>query len=203
MAPATAVPAVDSRTRLIAAARELLWRNSYATVSVDDLCRRAAVNKGSFYHHFPSKAELASAAFEALWDELRPFLDRTFSPLVPPLERFARYCAATVEIQAQKQREYGCVVGCPYTNLGSEIGTQDDHLRRLAALKAERTGVYFSAAVRDGQAAGQIPAGDPDVLAAQLQAFITGLATQARIANDLAPLAHLAAGVRRLLGIPS
>lgn len=186
----------------MAAARELLWRNSYATVSVDDLCRRAAVNKGSFYHHFPSKAELATAAFEVLWADMRPFLDGVFSALVPPLERFDRYCAATADIQQAKQQEYGCVVGCPFTNLGSEVGTQDDHLRQLAALKCERTRAYFVAAIRDGQATGEIPPGDPAQVAGQIQAFITGVATQARIANDLALFTQLAAGVRRLLGIP-
>ena len=203
MAASTEAPAPDSRARLIAAARELLWRNSYASVSVDDLCKRAEVNKGSFYHHFPSKVELATAAFESMWEGMRPFLDGIFSPVVPALERFDRYCAATVQLQTQKRAEDGCVIGCPFTNLGSEVGTQDDHLRQLSALKSQRSCLYFAASIRDGQAAGQIPAGDPVLLASQVQAFVTGVATQARIANDLAPFAHLSAGVRRLLGVPS
>jgi TetR/AcrR family transcriptional regulator, transcriptional repressor for nem operon len=203
MAASKASVVPDSRARLIAAARDLLWRNSYASVSVDDLCKRAEVNKGSFYHHFPSKAELATAAFDGMWEEMRPFLDGIFSPLVPALERFDRYCAASVQLQTEKRGEHGCVIGCPFTNLGSEVGTQDDHLRRLAAIKCERSSVYFAAAIRDGQATGEIPAGDPAMLAAQVQAFVTGVATQARIANDLAPFAHLTSGVRRLLGVPS
>ena len=201
MAAAKTTAAPDSRCRLIAAARDLLWRNSYASVSVDDLCKRAEVNKGSFYHHFPSKAELATAAFESVWDEMRPFLDGVFSPLVPPLERFDRYCAATIQIQLDKQQETGCVMGCPFTNLGSEISTTDDGLRRVAAMKQERSCLYFAAAIRDGQAAGVIPAGDPVMLAAQIQAFITGVATQARITNCTTPFAGLTAGVRRLLGV--
>jgi len=193
--------ALDSRARLIAAARELLWRNSYATVSVDDLCRRAAVNKGSFYHHFPSKAELATATFDAMWVELRPLFDAIFSPQVAPLERFAGYCAINEKVQTQKQQEYGCVVGCPFTNLASEVSTQDQALRQLMVTKHERMCVYFVAAIRDGQADGSIPPGNPVVLAQQVQAFVTGVATQARILNEMTPFVDFERGIRRLLGV--
>ncbi len=39
----------------------LVRRNGYASTSVDDLCARAGVTKGAFYHHFKSKDELAVA----------------------------------------------------------------------------------------------------------------------------------------------
>ena len=193
--------ALDSRARLIAAARELLWRNSYATVSVDDLCRRAAVNKGSFYHHFPSKADLATVTFDAMWSEFRPLFDSIFSAQVPPLERFASYGAVNERFQREKQQEYGCVVGCPFTNLASEVCTQDQALRELMVIKHTRMCAYFTTAIRDGQADGSIPAGDPLVLAQQIQAFVTGVATQARIVNDLTPYVGFASGIRRLLGV--
>ena len=191
---------VDSRQRLLAAACELLWLNSYGSVSVDDLCRKAEVNKGSFYHHFESKAELAKAAFEAQWEQMRPVLDAIFSAQVPPLERFDRYAAATREIQAQKQQQHGCVLGCPYTSIGAEVSAQDQGLREVAALKIERTCRYFAAAIRDAQSAGLIAAGDPDVLAQECQAFTAGIAAQARITDSLVPFERLANGFRRLLG---
>ena len=201
MSAAPDTVALDSRTRLLAAARDLLWRNSYATVSVDDLCRRAAVNKGSFYHHFPSKAELATAAFEAMWSELRPVFDHVFSAQVAPVERINGYCALNERVQREKFVEYGCVVGCPFTNLGSEVGTQDPVLQQLVTMKHERMCAYFTAAVRDGQADGSIPPADPVIVAQQLQAFSSGIATQARILNQLTPFAGFAAGMRRLLGV--
>lgn len=192
---------LDSRQRLLAATCELLWLNSYGSVSVDDLCRKAEVNKGSFYHHFESKAELAKAAFEAFWETMRPGLDAIFSAQVPPLERFARYAAATRDIQAKKQAQHGCVLGCPYTSIGAEVSSQDTGLREVAAMKVERTCRYFVSAIRDAQSAGLIPAGDPEVLAQECQAFATGIASQARITNSLVPFERLADGFRRLLGV--
>lgn len=201
MTPGPETVPLDSRARLMAAARDLLWRNSYATVSVDDLCRRAAVNKGSFYHHFPSKAELATETFEAMWAEWRPFLDGVFSAQVPPLARIAGYCALNEQVQREKSEEYGCIVGCPFTNLGSEVGTQDHALQQLVVIKQERMCAYFIAAIRDGQADGTIPPGVPAVLAQQLQAFSAGIATQARILNHMTPFTDFAAGMHRLLGV--
>ena len=54
------LPSTTKRT-LIDAAHDLIWANSYAHVSVEDICRKAGVQKGSFYHFFASKAELAAA----------------------------------------------------------------------------------------------------------------------------------------------
>ncbi|MCW2286501.1 AcrR family transcriptional regulator, partial [Rhodoblastus acidophilus] len=61
----------ETKRRLIAAALELIWRSSYGSVSVDDICKAADVRKGSFYHFFPSKADLAVAAMDHADKELR------------------------------------------------------------------------------------------------------------------------------------
>lgn len=198
--PPAAEPRTDSRQRLITAARELLWQGSYGSVSVDDICRRAEVNKGSFYHFFPSKSELASAAFAAHWDEMRPALDAMFSPLVPPLERIGRYCAAAIEMQTAWHREHGQVLGCPYTSLGCETAGGADGLSQVATGKYALTVRYFTAAIADAQRAGQIPAGDPEALAHEVQAYVVGVMAQARVGGSLAPLGRLADGVSRLLG---
>ncbi|MCK6490147.1 MAG: TetR/AcrR family transcriptional regulator [Planctomycetes bacterium] len=203
MPPSPDPSKADSRQRLLDAARELLWLSSYGAVSVDDLCRRAEVNKGSFYHHFDSKSALAVAAFEAHWEEMRPALDGIFSPQVPPLERLDRYAAVNGELQAQKRQEHGHVLGCPYTSLGCEAGAHEAGLRQVAALKAERACRYFASAIRDAQAAGQIPPGDPERLALECQAYVAGTAAQARIQDSLEPFQRLADGLRRLLGAPA
>ena len=50
---------------MINAISELIWVGSYGSTSVDDICEKAAVKKGSFYYFFESKADLAIAAIEA------------------------------------------------------------------------------------------------------------------------------------------
>jgi hypothetical protein len=52
---------------------------------------------------------------------------------------------------------------------------------------------YFASAIREAQAAGDLPAGDPAVRARCLHAFLAGSLTQARIANNPALLRDLPA----------
>ena len=69
----------NTKRKLIDAAHTLIWANSYTQVSVDDICREAGVRKGSFYHFFPSKSDLAAAALEDCWHECKDELDAFFA----------------------------------------------------------------------------------------------------------------------------
>ncbi len=57
----------ETKRKILETAMELIWQSSYGSVSVDDICAKAGVNKGSFYYAFKSKAELAVAAYERHW----------------------------------------------------------------------------------------------------------------------------------------
>lgn len=191
----------DSRRRLLDAARDLIWRASYAGVSVDDLCQAAEVNKGTFYHFFKSKAELATASFEDFWENVkRPLYDRLFSPQTPALKRLEQFVQMMVDFQTSTHKECGQVLGCPYTAVGSEVATQDESLRKLASEMFDRNIRYLESAVRDAQHDGTVAAGDPTVLARDLHAFLTGVLLQAKIGNSLAPLKGLTERALRLLG---
>src|SRR3954451_17494293 len=95
----------DMKERLIEAAMDLMWRNSYGTTSVDAICDRAGAKKGSFYHFFKSKSELAAAALEADWSKRKKDMDAVFSPTIPPLERLERYFEFLYERLAERQKE--------------------------------------------------------------------------------------------------
>ena len=52
------VRAVETRAQLLEAAATCFGQEGYNAASVADICRRAGVSKGAFYHHFSSKHEL-------------------------------------------------------------------------------------------------------------------------------------------------
>src|SRR2546423_4144499 len=74
-----------ARARLVQGTIDLIWTESYGSVTVDAICERARVKKGSFYHFFRSKDELVIAALDAHWEARKPTLDNLFAPPRPPL----------------------------------------------------------------------------------------------------------------------
>src|SRR3954447_23533757 len=111
----------DAKDRMLDAAIKLIWRNSFGSVSVEDICHEAGVKKGSFYHFFPGKNELVAAAFRHYWMNVRPELDRMFSPSVPPVERLRNFFAYVGSKQKCLCEDAGCVLGCPFSSIGTEL----------------------------------------------------------------------------------
>jgi AcrR family transcriptional regulator len=59
-----------TRTALFSAMEELLSENSFDSISVTDVCRRADVNRATFYLHFDNTRELLLQMVEHLLREL-------------------------------------------------------------------------------------------------------------------------------------
>ncbi len=142
------------------AAMDLIWENSYGSTSVDAICEKAGAKKGSFYHFFESKSELAVKALEADWRRKKARMDEIFSPTVPPLERLRRYFEHVYQGQTKAHGECGSVLGCPYCTLGCEIGTQDRAIGEQVHKILDRNARYFESAIRDAHAQGLIAAPD-------------------------------------------
>jgi TetR/AcrR family transcriptional repressor of nem operon len=188
------------KERLMEAAMDLIWHNSYGTTSVDAICERAGAKKGSFYYFFKSKSELAAAALAAEWDKKKAEMDSIFSPTIPPLERFDRYFDFVHDRLAEVQRKCGSILGCPFISVGSEVSTQDQIVRETIDRIMNRKINYFISAVRDAAAQGLIDAPDPVAKAKALFSCYQGTMAQARIQNDIELLCGFKQVARDVLG---
>lgn len=102
----------DSKTRLLDAALTLVRSKGYAATSVDDICKHAGVTKGSFFHHFKSKDDLAVAAvghFSAMADGL--FGTAPYRAAEDPLDRVLGYVDFRAQILQGELYEYTCLLG--------------------------------------------------------------------------------------------
>lgn len=190
----------DAKERLLQVAFDLIWDNSYSAVSVDHICERANVNKGSFYYYFKSKADLAVASYEEHWREKQPELDHIFSPQVSPLERLTRWSRYLIERQKQKAEKYGHVCGCPYASVGSEVATQDEKIRAKTQELFERNLKYLDSALVDAKRAGLVNCRDPHVAARRIYSVALGMLLRAKIRNDLSLLEDLEPAIMDLVG---
>lgn len=191
----------DAKQRLMAAIAELIWTGSYGTTTIDHICEKAGVKKGSFYYFFKSKAELAAVAIDEEWQKERVDLDRVFSATVPPLERMARFCELKYREQVELKKKHGCVLGCPLCTLGTEVCTQDQILRAKVEEIMKQIRRYIESAIRDAKAEGSIEVKDVGATANVIFAYMEGLLTQARIQNDVELFKGMARGVFMILGV--
>src|SRR6266511_2780310 len=190
----------DAKDKLLQVAFDLIWDNSYGAVSIDQICQKADVNKGSFYHFFRTKADLAIAAYEVHWRLKQPEMDRIFSPQVPPLERLSRWCDYIYQTQKVKAEKYGHICGCPYASVGAELATQDEKVRRKTEELIERNSKYVESAIAEAKREELVCVNDPRTAAQQVYSYALGLLLQAKIRNDLKMLRNLAPTVMTMLG---
>ncbi len=191
----------DAKERLMRAVLELIRTGSYGSTTVDLICEKAGVQKGSFYYFFDGKADLAAAALEAEWEARRPQFDAMFSPTVPPLERLRKLAEFTYQRQAQLKKTCGCVLGCTFFTLGAEICLCEHKVRRQIQEILGHYRRYFENAIREAQAEGLVEASDVAAKARMVFAYYEGLLTQARILNNAELLREMPRGIFALLGI--
>lgn len=174
-------------------AARLFLERSYHNVGVEELCAVADVRKGSFYHYFSSKAELAKAVIDL---HMQVFQTRLATdPHATPADKLSAIPDAIGAIQADLHAWFGRFVGCPFGNIAAELSTTDEAVRihlaaRLAALEGQLADICQEAAaykmLREGV--------DPDRLAHAIFAHYQGLILLAKLhgssASALTPALH-------------
>jgi TetR/AcrR family transcriptional repressor of nem operon len=103
----------ESRQKLLQAAISLVREKGYAATSVDQVCERAGLTKGAFFHHFKSKDALALASAN-YWSECCcvVFASAPYHAHGDPLDRvlgyleFRKAMLATTDV-----REITCFAG--------------------------------------------------------------------------------------------
>ena len=102
----------ELKAKLLNAALNVIRAKGYAATTVDDICHAAGVTKGSFFHHFKSKDELALSA-AAYWGEMTEgfFASAPYHQLEDPLQRLLGYVDFRAEILRGDLPDYTCLLG--------------------------------------------------------------------------------------------
>ncbi len=175
----------DTRARILSKARELFHGRSYADVGIKEICELAQVQKGSFYHFFPSKQDLAMAVIDDMADDwAHGFVAEAFDRNLPPLERLDYMVDAAYYWQKAAKDLEGRMPGCLFGNLALELSTRDEVLRAKLNAVFDKAGARFHETLEEAVELGQIPPLDTVSTAQAMLAFLEGVILLAKTRND-------------------
>jgi TetR/AcrR family transcriptional regulator, transcriptional repressor for nem operon len=101
-----------SKTALLDAAMRLIRTKGYSATRIEDICEAAGLTKGSFFHHFKSKEDLALAAaahFAARADAA--FAEAPYQRATDPLDRLLGYVDFRSAILQGSLPDFTCLLG--------------------------------------------------------------------------------------------
>jgi TetR/AcrR family transcriptional repressor of nem operon len=102
----------ESKTRILDAALHVIRAKGYSAARVEDICEAANLTKGSFFHHFDSKEELALAAAD-YWSEGTGafFASAPYHALADPLDRLLAYVDFRKALLMGELSDFTCLAG--------------------------------------------------------------------------------------------
>ncbi len=176
---------LDTRQRILSTARELFHGNNYADIGIKQICDAANVQKGSFYHFFPSKRDLALAVIDDMADDwAHGFVKEAFDQQLPPMERLDYLIDAAYYWQKAAKDIEGRMPGCLFGNLVLEVSTRDDILRAKLSAVFDKTKVRFERTLEQAVETGAISPLDTDLTAQAMLAYLEGMILLAKSRNE-------------------
>lgn len=174
----------DARERLISAAMGLMHESGYTAVGVSEICERAGVKRGSFFHFFPSKRDLTLEVIEAQWAEIeREVVKPAFNGSREPMERLSELFRAMSEYQRNREAASGKWLGCPFGILGAELSGQDEQIRQKIVDVFGRLGAYIETALNDARQDPRYSELDVEGSARALMAYFEGAMLITRVSH--------------------
>ena len=109
---ATMQPQHESKTKLLVATLKVVRAKGYSATRIEDVCAEAGLTKGSFFHHFKSKEDLALSAV-AHWDATTAafFATAPYHDAADPLGRVIAYIELRKAILTGDLPDFTCFVG--------------------------------------------------------------------------------------------
>ena len=193
--------ATGPKRKLLDAALRVIRVQGYAGSSVDDICREAGVTKGSFFHHFKGKDDLAVAATEhwSGWTG-QLFAEAPFRSVADPRERALAYIDFRAALIQGELPDFTCLLGTMVQETYNTHPAIRDACNEAILFHARTVEADLAAAKQ--QCAPQAE-WDPLDLALYVQAAIQGAFILAKAQNDARAatraIAHLRAYVASLL----
>jgi len=163
----------ETRRRILQAAEESFARRGYDATGVAEICARAEVSKGAFYHHFPSKQTLFLDLLEGWLTELTETLSQTRSRAESVPQALKAMAPRIREVFRRGDRQLPIFL--EFLNKAS----RDPAIWQATIAPYRRYHGYFAALIEEGVKEGSLRVANPKHLAQILVSLAVGVVLQA------------------------
>jgi TetR/AcrR family transcriptional repressor of nem operon len=186
-----------SKTKLLDATLKVVRTKGYTATRIEDVCAEAGLTKGSFFHHFKSKEDLALSA-AAHWDASTTayFAGAPYHSAADPLARLLAYVDFRIANLTGELPDFTCFAGTVIQEV------YDTHPQISAACEANITRhaktleTDIIAAMRKYHAPRDVTA---ESLALHMQSVVQGALVMAKAKGGAAVAAQSLEHLRRYL----
>ncbi len=159
----------EQREHILDAARKVFARKGYTDTKMSDIAVEAQVSYGLAYHYFTNKEAIFNALLENALQGALELMRRARVQPGSPWERL-RWLIAQIMRGAQDEPEYEMLVLLALTNTAVP-----QEIHNMVMRESRQTHEALKQLIEEGQAAGQVVAGDPDLLTTTLEWCIQGM----------------------------
>ena len=146
------VAQVDTKTRILDTAQELIQRRGLNAMSFQDLSDAVGIRKASVHHHFATKNDMVASLLVRYLENFDSAVDRVMSSRVSGLNKLESYCNLFLETLQSGGQDKGCLCGM----LMVEMASLDDPSMVLVRQFVRSNGRRIEAMVREGVEDGSI-----------------------------------------------
>jgi len=171
-----------TKDKLLDAARELMLEKGYTATSVDDVCEAAGLTKGSFFHYFEGKEDLARVLVQRFYDSMRELHETApYRHKKDPLDRVFGYVDFLAGLSSRPETAKGCLMGM----FAQELSATHPKIRSVCASCFENSAAMLTKDLEEAKAKYAPRARwSPKGLAEYLSATVQGAIILAKAKQD-------------------
>jgi AcrR family transcriptional regulator len=158
---------VQTRARLLDAAKEVFGESGFVAARVSDIADRAGLSHGAFYHYFESKEQAFREIAEVLDDRLSEPMDSVIfapGPSTDPRERLL----TALHHHLERYRDEA-----PIMNVIEQMARYDEHVGAVRSARSARHRKQIGESIRRMQERGVADTTiNPDITAAALASMV-------------------------------
>jgi AcrR family transcriptional regulator len=165
----------NRKSQILAAASRIFASKGLSATMIEDISAEANVSKGLIYYYFSSKDEVFEALVQQAMEGALALIGDALARPGTPWDRLS-WLVEEVLTRARREPEEFMLIVQAYTSQAVP-----DDVREMAVQYAATISQAMRELIVEGQAAGQVIAGDADPLAIAFTACLQGLALSAAV----------------------